>query len=76
MMYLAEEAAKSTFNFHGFDIFMILFTLIIAWGVIRSLKAKEKNKFAIGFGLVALLVFVFTDAIMVANWLGLIGSAQ
>lgn len=75
-MFLAEEAAAATSNFHGFDIFMILFTLIIAWGVVRSLTAKEKNKFAIGFGVVALLVFLLTDAVMIANWFGLLGSGS
>lgn len=73
-MYLAEEAAKAS-NFHGFDVFMILFTLLIAWGVARSITAKERNLFAIGFGTVSLLVFLFVDAIMILNWMGRIGGA-
>ena len=57
-------------NFQFFDIFVILFSLIIAIGVVRSLFAPEKNLFAIGFGGVALLVFLFLDVLVVANWLG------
>lgn len=72
-MYLAEEAA-TTSSFHGFDIFVILFTLVIAWGVIRLISAKERNLFAIGFGLLSLVVFLLVDVIMVLNWMGMIGS--
>ena len=68
-MFLAEgEHAAS--NFHGFDVFMILFTVVIAAGVVRLLTAKEKNPFAIGFSVVALLVFLFTDAVMIWGWFG------
>lgn len=74
MLYLAQAAATEPARFQGFDIFMILFTLLIAWGVIRSLRAKEKNKLAIGFGLLALLVFAFTDVLMIMNWFGKLGS--
>lgn len=69
-MFLAEEAAKATSTFTGFDIFVILFTIIIAIGVIRLLVAKKKNPFAIGFGLVSLAVFVTLDVIMVMGWMG------
>jgi multisubunit Na+/H+ antiporter MnhC subunit len=67
-MFLAEEAAKAS-NFNGFDVFVILFTIIIAIGVIRLLMARKKNAFAIGFGLVSLAVFLFMDIVMVMHWL-------
>jgi hypothetical protein len=73
-MFLAAEttgASEST-HFFGFDIFMILFTIIIAWGVYRSIKAEERNKFAIGFGTIALLVFLAVDVAMVMNWFGML----
>ncbi|MDO3678777.1 hypothetical protein [Paenibacillus ehimensis] len=69
-MFLAEEAAQATSTFSGFDIFVILFTIIIAIGIIRLLGAKKKNPFAIGFGLVSLAVFVTLDVIMVMGWMG------
>jgi hypothetical protein len=46
-----------------FDILMFVFTFFIAWGTIRSLK--NKNKFAVGFGLVSLAVFLFSDALII-----------
>ncbi|MGD8189093.1 DUF2759 family protein [Brevibacillus ginsengisoli] len=46
-----------------FDILMFIMTLFIAAGVYRS--AKVKNKFAVGFGLVSLAIFVFADALIV-----------
>ncbi|KPV59778.1 hypothetical protein QJ48_09330 [Paenibacillus sp. A3] len=69
-MFLAEEAAKATSTFSGFDIFVILFTVVIAIGLIRLLGAKKKNPFAIGFGLVSLAVFVTLSAVMVMGWMG------
>ncbi|MEX2459868.1 MAG: DUF2759 family protein [Paenibacillaceae bacterium] len=79
-MLFAEDAvtpapmAIGTFNLFGFtidifDLFVIAFTILIAVGVYRSLKAKQKNVIAIGFGGIALLVFVIMDIIMVKNWL-------
>ncbi|WMT43617.1 DUF2759 family protein [Paenibacillus sp. D2_2] len=48
---------------------MILFTLIILIGVIRLLKdGPKKNLFALGFGIVSLLVFLASDAIMIKAW--------
>jgi hypothetical protein len=46
-----------------FDILMFVFTLLIAIGVVRSIKAK--NKFAVGFGLISLAVFLFADALII-----------
>lgn len=71
-MFLAEEAAQNVSTFDIFDLFILAFTVVIAIGVIRSLTAREKNKFAIGFGIVALLVFLFMDFVMVRSWLGIL----
>lgn len=46
-----------------FDILMFVFTIFIFWGCINSFKAK--NKFAIGFGIVSLLVFLFADGLII-----------
>lgn len=46
-----------------FDFLMFIFTFFIAWGFLRSLKAK--NTFAIGFGLVSLVVFLFADGLII-----------
>lgn len=71
-MFLAEEAAKTVSTFDVFDLFILAFTIVIAIGVIRSLSAKERNKFAIGFGVVALAVFLFMDYVMIRNWFGIL----
>jgi len=63
---LAGEAAQSGFNFDPFDIFMILFTILSVFALIRAVQ--HKNKFAAGFSTVVLLVFLFTDLVMVLNW--------
>ena len=79
-MLLAEAVvtpapmATGTFYLFGitfdiFDLFVIAFTILIATGVYRSLKAEQKNLIAIGFGSVSLLVFIIMDIIMVKNWL-------
>ncbi|MCL6601803.1 MAG: DUF2759 family protein [Paenibacillus sp.] len=68
-MLLAEAVATEASKFHTFDVFMILFTILILIGVVRLLKAPQKNKFAIGFGVVSLLVFLISDFAMVLNWL-------
>jgi hypothetical protein len=46
-----------------FDILMFIFTILIAVGIIRSVKAR--NKFAVGFGLVSLAVFLLCDALII-----------
>lgn len=68
-MLLAEAAVQETSTFHTFDLFMIAFTVLIFIGVIRLLRAPQKNKFAIAFGVVSLLVFLVSDYAMVMNWL-------
>lgn len=46
-----------------FDFLMFIFTIFIVWGVFRS--AKAKNKFAVGFGIISLLVFLFADGLII-----------
>jgi len=64
----AEQSSGSGLNFNGFDIFMFVFTLILAIAVFRLLRAKEKNIFAILFSLAALGTFVFLDITMIRLW--------
>ncbi|MFK7694720.1 hypothetical protein [Paenibacillus sp. HJGM_3] len=68
-MLLAEEAAKTASRFQTFDVFVILFTIVIAVALVRSVTAPIKNKLAIGFAAVALIVFLFMDVLMVKYWL-------
>ena len=75
-MFLAEEAAKSTATFDFFDVFMIVFTILIALGLFRLVKAKERNKFALGFTTVCLLVFLLADFLMVLSWMGVLKDFQ
>jgi hypothetical protein len=67
-MLLAQEAEQTVTKFHTFDIFVILFTIVIAIGLIRLLAAPVKNKFAIGFTTISLLVFLLLDVLMVRYW--------
>ncbi|WP_042204529.1 hypothetical protein [Paenibacillus camerounensis] len=67
-MLLAEAAVQEPSKFHTFDLFMIAFTILIFIGVIRLLRAPQKNKFAIAFGVVSLLVFAVSDYAMIVNW--------
>ncbi|MFD2671931.1 DUF2759 family protein [Marinicrinis sediminis] len=70
-MFLAEaaEKAETVSKFQYWDLFMIAFTIVIAWALVRTLTAREKNVFAIGFSLVSLLVFLYADYLMVLNWM-------
>lgn len=67
-MFLAEGAST---GIDPFDWFMLAFTVVIAIGLFRQLTTKDKkNKFAIGFASVSLLVFLFIDFIMISEvWL-------
>jgi hypothetical protein len=68
-MLFAEEAAKATTStYSGFDPFIIIFTIIIAAGLIRLFRARKKNLFAIGFSAVALIVFLIMDVIAIKGW--------
>jgi hypothetical protein len=76
-MFLAEAAAaESTKSFAFFDLFMVVFTIIIAIGVYRLAKEKKKNLFALGFATTCLLTFLAVDFLMVLSWLGLLKDFQ
>ena len=62
----------SALNFNGFDIFMILFTILIVIGVVRS--ARHRNKLAVVYGLIALAIFLVSDLAMILNWFGALDS--
>ncbi|ERI07693.1 DUF2759 domain-containing protein [Aneurinibacillus aneurinilyticus] len=47
------------------NILMFVFTIFVAWGL-RNV-AKQKNKFAMAFTGVALLVCIFADVLIVAT---------
>lgn len=66
---LLAEAAETISRFHVFDIFMIIFTLLILIGVVRLVTQPKKNLFAIGFSVVSLLVFLYSDYAMVKGWI-------
>jgi hypothetical protein len=68
-MFLAEEAAQTASRFQTFDIFVILFTIVLAIALLRLLAAPIKNKFAIGFAAVSLITFLVMDVLMVKYWL-------
>mgnify|MGYP001235056572 CR=1 FL=1 len=73
MLFAAVEEGAEKAGFlttYGFDILLLLFTITIAWGLVRLLRAEKKNKFAIGFSLISLAVFLFVDYLMVLNWFG------
>jgi hypothetical protein len=66
-MFLVEQVTTSTFT--PFDIFMVIFTVLLAVGLIRLVSQRpRKNLFAIGFATVSLLVFLVADAKMVSGW--------
>lgn len=68
-MFLLGAPGETTSTFNGFDIFMLLFTVVIFIGVVRLLAERpKKNLFAIGFGVVSLLVFLASDLAMIKAW--------
>lgn len=68
-MFLAEQTTEAASSFQMFDIFMVLFTILIAIGLVRLLLQRpRKNKFAIGFAVVALIIFLVADFKMVSGW--------
>jgi hypothetical protein len=69
-MLLSEAAAATTTSsFTGFDIFILLFTVILAVAMFRLVNAEKKNLFAIGFCFVSFAVFLVMDFIMISNWM-------
>jgi hypothetical protein len=68
-MFLAQTTTQAASTFEYFDIFMVIFTILIAAGLLRlMLQRPRKNVFAIGFGTVALLVFLLADYKMISGW--------
>ena len=69
-MFLADQAAEAaTSTYTPFDIFMIVFTVLLIIGLIRlALQRPRKNLFAIGFTTVALIVFLIADWKMISGW--------
>lgn len=67
---LLAEAVEAAKRFEPFDIIMILFTVLIFIGLLRLASARVKNKFALGFTTVSLLVFLVADYVMITeSWL-------
>ncbi|MBO7747268.1 MULTISPECIES: hypothetical protein [Paenibacillus] len=64
-MYLAETATTALAKFDPMDIMMLLFTIVIFIGWIRLITSPKKNKFAIGWTTVSLLVFLFANYVMI-----------
>jgi len=67
-MFLAEAAAQTASKIGTFDWFMLAFTVLIAIGLVRLLRARpKKNIFAIGFTTVSLGLFLLIDYIMITQ---------
>ncbi|MFC5700768.1 hypothetical protein ACFPVX_05720 [Cohnella faecalis] len=69
-MFLAGNAAEEAAStFTNFDIFMVIFTVLIVVALVRLLLQRpRKNIFAIGFTTVSLLVFLIADWKMLSGW--------
>ncbi|OCT13187.1 hypothetical protein A8709_20810 [Paenibacillus pectinilyticus] len=69
-MLFAEAAATtaSTSTYTSFDIYVLIFTLVIAIAVIRQVISPKRNLFALGFASVALIVFILMDVVMIKGW--------
>ncbi|MFC4303378.1 hypothetical protein [Cohnella boryungensis] len=69
-MFLAEAATAAVEStYEHFDIFMVIFTVLIGIGLVRLLMQRpRKNMLAIGFAAVSLLVFVVADYKMISGW--------
>lgn len=76
-MFLAEQAtAAAAFSFRFFDLILFAFTAVIFWGIIRLAKEEKRNKFALGFATLSLLVFLLLDFLVVLDWFGQLGKFQ
>ena len=67
-MFLAEAAAEGESLFQVFDIFMLVITLILGWAVIRQVKQRPRNLFALVFAAISFIVFLIADVIMISGW--------
>jgi hypothetical protein len=68
-MHRISLGGPPNMTFNGFDIFMILFTIVIVWAFFKV--AKTDNLFAKGFAGVSLATFLLMDLIMVFAWFGI-----
>lgn len=67
-MLLADDATPGSL-FTPFDVFMVIFTVLIVIGLVRLLMVRsKKNWFAVGFSTLALIVFLIADVKMVSGW--------
>ncbi|MFD0696291.1 hypothetical protein ACFQZT_19685 [Paenibacillus sp. GCM10027628] len=67
-MLLAAEAAATTSTYSSFDIYVLIFTVVIAIAFIKQLITPKRNLFALGFAGVALIVFGIMDVVMIKGW--------
>ncbi|MBD0384133.1 hypothetical protein [Paenibacillus sedimenti] len=67
-MLLAAEAAATTSTYSGFDIYVLIFTVVIAIAFIKQLISPKRNLFALGFAGVSLIVFGIMDVVMIRGW--------
>ncbi|KRF34029.1 DUF2759 family protein [Paenibacillus sp. Soil787] len=65
---LLAEAAATTSTYTSFDIYVLIFTVVIAIAVIKQLINPRRNLFALGFAGVALIVFGIMDVVMIRGW--------
>lgn len=65
---LLAEAAATTSTYTSFDIYVLIFTVVIAIAVIRQLINPRRNLFALGFAVVSLIVFGIMDYVMISGW--------
>ncbi|SDP00873.1 hypothetical protein SAMN04487897_13032 [Paenibacillus sp. yr247] len=65
---LLAEAAATTSSYTSFDIYVLIFTVIIAIAFIRQVINPRRNLFALGFAGVALIVFGIMDVVMIKGW--------
>ncbi|MFM1653108.1 DUF2759 family protein [Brevibacillus sp. B_LB10_24] len=50
-------------NLNLFDFVMFILTILIAFGVVRSFKAR--NMFAVVYSIISLAVFLFADVLII-----------
>lgn len=68
-MFLAEAAATAS-KFEPFDIVMVVTTILLVLALGKLVKQSVKNKFAIAFTAVSLVIFLIADVAMVkTSWL-------
>ncbi|UHA71642.1 DUF2759 family protein [Paenibacillus sp. 481] len=68
-MLLAEAAVALGSIKDPFNIIMLAFTLLLLWAVVRQIKQRPRNWFALGFAVVSLLVFLAADFILIKGWI-------